>query len=93
MLYCVKWTSGPARPGPGRFDRAEGRREGAIPGLQRSGKWRHLWRDRRALRQYQRVRRCKHDELHAILSGLPLFPFMAITVTPIGQHPSAIHQE
>ena len=31
-----------------------------------------------------------HDELHAILSSLPLFPFMDVTVTPLARHPSAI---
>ena len=31
-----------------------------------------------------------HDELHAILSELPLFPFMKISVTPLARHPSAI---
>ena len=31
-----------------------------------------------------------HDELHAILSTLPLFPFMAIQVTPLARHPSAV---
>jgi muconolactone D-isomerase len=31
-----------------------------------------------------------HDELHAILSTLPLFPFMEISVTPLARHPSAI---
>jgi L-alanine-DL-glutamate epimerase-like enolase superfamily enzyme len=31
-----------------------------------------------------------HDELHAILSSLPLFPFMDIIVTPLARHPSTI---
>jgi len=31
-----------------------------------------------------------HDELHAILSTLPLFPFMAIEIMPRARHPSAI---
>ena len=31
-----------------------------------------------------------HDELHNILSALPLFPFMNITVIPLARHPSAI---
>ena len=31
-----------------------------------------------------------NDELHDLLSGLPLFPFMDITVTPLATHPSAI---
>ena len=32
-------------------------------------------------------------ELHDILSGLPLFPFMDITVTPLLRHPSAIRHD
>jgi muconolactone D-isomerase len=31
-----------------------------------------------------------HDELLALLSSLPLFSFMDITVTPLARHPSAI---
>jgi muconolactone D-isomerase len=31
-----------------------------------------------------------NDELHNILSNLPLFPFMKITVTPLARHPSSI---
>jgi muconolactone D-isomerase len=31
-----------------------------------------------------------NDELHTLLSALPLFPFMKISVTPLAQHPSAI---
>jgi muconolactone D-isomerase len=30
-----------------------------------------------------------HDELHAILSPLPLFPFMAMSITPLARHSSA----
>lgn len=33
-----------------------------------------------------------NDELHTLLSGLPLFPYMAIKVTPLAKHPSAIEQ-
>lgn len=31
-----------------------------------------------------------NDELHDILSKLPLFPYMKIIVTPLAKHPSAI---
>ena len=31
-----------------------------------------------------------HDELHTLLSGLPLFPYMKIHVTPLARHPSSI---
>ncbi len=30
------------------------------------------------------------DELHNILSSLPLFPYMDIRVTPLARHPSAL---
>jgi muconolactone D-isomerase len=29
--------------------------------------------------------------LHALLSGLPLFPYMEIRVTPLATHPSDIN--
>jgi muconolactone D-isomerase len=31
-----------------------------------------------------------NDELHQILSGLPLFPYMNIRVTPLANHPSDV---
>ena len=31
-----------------------------------------------------------NDELHRILSGLPLFPYMELKVTPLAQHTSAL---
>lgn len=34
-----------------------------------------------------------NDELHDILSQLPLFPFMKITVTPLAKHPSSVNIE
>jgi len=32
-----------------------------------------------------------HDELHRILSALPLFPYMDIHVTPLAVHPSDVN--
>lgn len=61
--------------------------------LQRRGKWRHIWR---VAGQYANVSIFDvqdNAELHDILSGLPLFPFMAITVTPLLRHPSAIRDD
>ncbi|NYT26334.1 muconolactone Delta-isomerase [Alcaligenaceae bacterium] len=58
--------------------------------LQRSGKWRHIWR---IVGEYANVSIFdveSNDELHDILSKLPLFPFMTIKVTPLAAHPSAI---
>lgn len=58
--------------------------------LQRSGKWPHLWR---IVGEYANVSIfdvTSNDELHELLSGLPLFPYMEITVTPLAVHPSDI---
>jgi muconolactone D-isomerase len=32
-----------------------------------------------------------NDELHELLAGLPLFPWMDIRVTPLATHPSDVH--
>jgi muconolactone D-isomerase len=61
--------------------------------LQRDGKWLHLWR---IVGRYANVSIFdvdSHDELHTILSGLPLFPFMDLEVTALARHPSALTQE
>jgi muconolactone D-isomerase len=58
--------------------------------LQRSGKWPHLWR---IVGEYSNVSILdveSTDELHDLLSGLPLFPYMDIKVTPLATHPSDI---
>lgn len=58
--------------------------------LQRAGTWRHLWR---VVGQYSNVSVFdvpSGDELHDILSNLPLFPYMDIEVKALTRHPSAI---
>ncbi|MFX9008105.1 muconolactone Delta-isomerase family protein, partial [Acinetobacter baumannii] len=34
-----------------------------------------------------------NEALHDILSTLPLFPFMRISVTPLCRHPSSIRED
>ncbi|HZW19972.1 muconolactone Delta-isomerase [Noviherbaspirillum sp.] len=58
--------------------------------LQRIGKWVHLYRVVGEYANYSVFDVESNDELHALLSGLPLFPFMKIKVTPLAKHPSAI---
>jgi len=58
--------------------------------LQASGKWRHLWR---IAGQYANVSIFdvdSVDELHQLLTGLPLFPFMTMEVVALCRHPSSI---
>ncbi len=61
--------------------------------LQREGKWRHLWRHAGRYANTSVFDVGDAQELHDILSTLPLFPFMEIVVTPLCRHPSSIHQD
>ncbi|MFG1317029.1 muconolactone Delta-isomerase [Xanthobacter autotrophicus] len=58
--------------------------------LQRQGKWVHLWRVAGRYSNISIFDVESVDELHTLLSSLPLFPFMDITVTALARHPSAI---
>jgi len=58
--------------------------------LQRSGKWPELWR---VVGEYANISIFdveSTDELHDLLSSLPLFGFMKIKVTPLAKHPSKV---
>ena len=59
-------------------------------GLQADGRWRHLWRVAGQYANYSVFDVAGNDELHQLLSALPLYPYMSIQVTPLAQHPSAI---
>jgi muconolactone D-isomerase len=61
--------------------------------LQRSGKWRHIWRLVGEYANYSIFDVKDNAELHDILSGLPLFPYMKISVTPLCRHPSSIRED
>jgi muconolactone D-isomerase len=61
--------------------------------LQRSGKWRHIWRIAGQYANYSIFDVADNTELHQVLSGLPLFKFMKIEVSPLLRHPSAIRDD
>jgi muconolactone D-isomerase len=91
MLYHVRMDVRPPHDiDPARFENLKAAEKERAQALQREGKWRHLWR---IAGQYSNVSIfdvADHDELHGILSTLPLVPFMEIEVTPLARHPSAI---
>jgi len=91
MLYCVHMdVRPPSDLDPERFERLKSEEKARAQELQREGKWRHLWRVAGRYAKISIFDVASNDELHAILSGLPLFPFMEITVTPLARHPSAV---
>lgn len=56
--------------------------------LQRSGHWLHLWRIVGRYANISIFDVASNDDMHALLSSLPLYPYMSIDVTPLAQHPS-----
>jgi muconolactone D-isomerase len=91
MLYHVQMNVRvPHDVDPARFERLKAEEKARAEALQRAGKWRHLWRVAGRYANVSIFDVEDHDELHTILSTLPLFPFMAIKVTPLARHPSAI---
>lgn len=58
--------------------------------LQREGKWPHIWRVVGEYANYSIFDVDSGDELHALLSGLPLFDYMDIAVTALATHPSDV---
>ena len=59
--------------------------------LQRAGKWPHIWRIAGEYSNFSVFDVGSNDELHDLLSGLPLFPYMDISVTPLATHPSDVN--
>ena len=91
MLYHVRMDVRiPHDLDPQRRDELVAREKAYSQGLQRSGKWPHIWRIAGEYANFSVFDVDSHDELHRILSALPLFPYMDIHVTPLAVHPSDI---
>ncbi|MDQ3155311.1 MAG: muconolactone Delta-isomerase [Actinomycetota bacterium] len=91
MLFHVRMDVAiPHDLDPGvRADLVARERERALE-IQRSGAWPQLWR---VVGEYANIsvfETASNDELHDLLSSLPLFPFMTIRVTPLATHPSKL---
>jgi muconolactone D-isomerase len=61
--------------------------------LQRAGIWRHLWRVAGRYSNISIFDVSGPQDLHNILSSLPLFPFMDMRITPLCRHPSSVHDD
>ncbi|KQY56866.1 MULTISPECIES: muconolactone Delta-isomerase [unclassified Nocardioides] len=59
--------------------------------LQQAGKWPHIWRIAGEYSNISILDVADADELHTMLSALPLFPYMEIKVTALATHPSDIN--
>ncbi|WP_346017121.1 muconolactone Delta-isomerase family protein [Pseudenhygromyxa sp. WMMC2535] len=90
MLYLAHMRVNPPHPATEDFLERKAQEKQMALELQREGKWPHLWRVVGEYSNYSVFEVADHDELHAILSKLPLFPYLEITVTPLATHPSSL---
>ncbi len=92
MRFHVRMDVGiPADLDPQLRDELIGREKAYSQDLQRRGKWPHIWRIVGEYANFSIFDVESNDELHQILSGLPLFPYMNIQVTPLAVHPSDVN--
>ncbi len=61
--------------------------------LQRQGIWRHLWRVAGRYANLSIFDVDSVEQLHQLLSTLPLFPYMDIEVVPLCRHPSSVRDD
>ena len=78
---------------PAAADELKAREKAICQELQRDGRWLHLWRVAGRYANVSVFDVASPDELHELLSGLPLFPYMDIRVTALARHPSALDAE
>ncbi len=91
MLYLVRMDVKIPHDLPAaQVDEIKAREKAYSQALQHDGRWPHLWRVVGEYANYSVFNVASNDELHQLLSQLPLFPYMQIQVTPLAQHPSAI---
>ena len=91
MLYLVRMDVNLPQDMPAaQADDVKAREKAYSQDLQRTGKWPHLWRVVGEYANYSVFDVAGNDELHQVLSQLPLFPYMRIHVTPLAKHPSSI---
>ena len=93
MLYLVRMDVNIPRDIPvDEVNEIKAREKAYSQDLQRDGRWQSIWRVAGEYANYSIFNVESNDELHNLLQGLPLFPFMKISVTALAQHPSAIAQ-
>lgn len=90
MLFHVRMDVHiPHGTDPGHIDQLRSDEKARAQQLQRDGTWRHLWRIAGEYANISIFDVESADQLHEILTSLPLFPFMQIKVIPLCRHPSA----
>lgn len=61
--------------------------------LQRRGVMKGIWRIVGEYANHSIFDVDGHDQLHEILSGFPMFPYMTVRITPLATHPNAVTED
>lgn len=91
MLFKVEMTVNiPSSLPKAEADEIKAKEKAYSHQLQREGKWLHIWRVAGLYANVSIFDVADNQELHDLLTALPLYPYMAISVQPLCRHPSAI---
>ena len=91
MRFLVRMTVRvPPGVDPAQLEQLKDSEKARALELQRNGSWVHLWRVAGRYENYSVFDVASNDELHDVLSSLPLWPYMDIEVIPLATHPSAL---
>ena len=91
MLFKVEMTVNiPSSLPKAESDAIKAREKAYAQQLQREGKWLHIWRVAGLYANVSIFDVADNQELHDLLTALPLYPYMDISVQPLCRHPSAI---
>ncbi|AOB31361.1 muconolactone delta-isomerase [Bordetella sp. H567] len=91
MLFHVRMDVNiPTGMDPAVVDEIKAREKAYSQALQEKGVWRHIWRIAGEYANFSIFDVESNQALHDILTGLPLYPYMKVTVTPLCRHPSSI---
>ena len=91
MLFKVEMTVNISASLPAeQVDEIKAQEKAYSQRLQREGKWLHIWRVAGLYANVSIFDVADNQELHDLLTALPLYPYMAISVQPLCRHPSAI---
>ncbi len=91
MLFHVTMTVRiPHDADPEKIARLNAQEHERARELQVQGKWLHLWRVAGKWANVSIFKVESPDELHEIVSSLPLYPFMEIEVNALSQHPGSL---
>lgn len=91
MLFKVEMTVNiPSSLPKAEADEIKAKEKAYSQQLQREGKWLHIWRIAGLYANVSIFDVADNQELHDLLTALPLYPYMAISVQPLCRHPSAI---